>query len=56
MSQDGETWTDLQSNVNPILSVADGDHLFVKDPAIVYFGRQSGMYQPFLVVYATAIP
>gem|GEM_PF-2678945 len=55
-STDGETWSDLPDPINPIISVADGDSLFVKDPAIVYFGRQSGMNQPFLVVYATAIP
>ncbi len=53
---DGVTFTDMPANINPIVSIRDGDALFVKDPAIVYMGRASGLTQPYLLVYATAIP
>lgn len=55
-STNGNSWDDLPANVNPIINVADGDSRFVKDPAILYFGRDSGLNTPYLVVYATAIP
>jgi hypothetical protein len=56
VTSDGTTFQSAPDTMNPIFDVADGDALFTRDPAILSFGRNSGMNYPYLVVYATAIP
>lgn len=51
-TSDGTTFERISDMSNPVISLADGDVRFTRDPAIVALGGDTA----YLLVYATAIP